>query len=100
MIERHADVLNRLPFVCWDRYVEIPDGDLDVYGWIDREDGRADFVILTFAEADPDFVGFTTSSSEHSEEIGRLIHGEDDAEHYPCQRVEHAGVEIENVVRL
>lgn len=85
-----AAVLNRLPFVTWDRLVEIPGGDVDVYGWIPREDGRSDFVLATFPPPiDADVVGFTTSSDRYSEEIGWLIHGEADAEHVPCQRVEH-----------
>ena len=82
-----AEVLNRLSFVRWDRCVPRDDGSGVVYGWISRPDGRADFVLV---EWDTDTgVGFTTSSAAHSEEISRLLHGDDpDSDHRPCQAVE------------
>lgn len=88
-----AEYLNRLPFVTWDRFVQ--DGDeVAVYGWIDRADTRADFVTLTF-DLDSGLgmgaPGFSTSSSERSLEIHRLLYAEldvDEGEHLDCQRVE------------
>lgn len=87
-----ADVLNRLPFVRWDRFVEIDRGVLvdqvRAYGWIDRGDGRSDFVVADFDLSDPIMVGFVTSSDRHSEEIGELVYGVRVEGHVPCQRVE------------
>ena len=87
-----AQAMNKLPFVTWDRFTEDPDGDLDVYGWIARDDGRSDFVMLVFPRPfDPEYVGFSTSSAEYSKEIGRLLHGGESV-HFDCQRVdEHFG---------
>lgn len=88
-----ADVCNRLPRVRWDRTAGDDESRV-VYGWVDRDDGRADFVVLTFDLADPvdgvDYlVGFTTSSAEHSDEFHRALFGRQAAdEHYPCERVE------------
>lgn len=99
-----AAVMNRLPFVRWDRCVAIPGGDFDAYGWIERPDGRADFVLLTFPDGDPNFVGYTTSSGERSREIYLLLFADDDpaAEcHHECERVEDAfGDLVENAIRL
>lgn len=89
-----ADWLNRLPFVRWDRYLRVPVGAegqhemLTVYGWIDRADGRADFVVLEFPSYD-DTPGFCTSSSKHSAAINQLMYKDVDplAPHYECQRI-------------
>lgn len=89
--EAIAAVLNRLPFVRWDRLVDAPttSGDhhvTSVYGWIARADCRSDFVLLEFASWD-DTPGFATSSAERSAEIAELLYGAG-GPHYPCQRVE------------
>lgn len=88
-----GDICNRLPLVRWDRTAG-DDGSRVVYGWVDRDDGRSDFVVLTFDLVDPVdgfdyFVGFTTSSAEHSAEFHRAIYGHQYADdHHPCERVE------------
>lgn len=83
-----AETMNSLPFVKWDRFVEIPDGDVDVYGWIPRDDGRADFVHLTFpTPIEPGYVGYTTSSAKFSAEIARILFGSDEG-HVDCERVD------------
>lgn len=83
-----ADTMNRLPYVRWDRLATArrEDGLLDaaVYGWIERDDGPPDFVVLLFEGA---AVGSVTSSAKHSEEIDATLHGNADG-HVPCQRVE------------
>lgn len=79
--------LDAMPFVCWDRLNRWEGGGLQVYGWIARADGRADFVLITF-EGDG-ALGFTTSSAEWSEHISRLLHGGESVTHIPCERVEH-----------
>lgn len=99
-----ADWLNRLPFVRWDRYVES-DGDFAVFGWIDREDGRSDFVLVLWETADP-LPGapcYWTSSAARSKEIGELLYGGiegfDPDSHVDCARVEDDfGGLVENAV--
>lgn len=86
-----AEVLNRLPFVTWDRMIGAPVNDGEhreatVYGWIGRSDEHHDFVTLTFVSWF-DKPAFTTSSAARSGEINRLLSGED-APHFDCLRVE------------
>lgn len=94
--EEIPSVLNRLPFVRWDRLVD--DGDsVVVYGWIGRDDGRSDFVVATFRA---DSGEIFTSSAERSAEIARLVTGSDDG-HVECQRVEDVfGDLVDNAIRL
>jgi hypothetical protein len=81
-----AAVLRKLPMVSWDRLVRI-DGELHVYGWIEREGKPRDFVLLSFRwPQTPAAVEFTTSSAKFSAEIGRLLYGEG-VEHVDCERV-------------
>lgn len=93
-----AERMNRLPFVIWDRCVLLQDyGRGAAYGWIARDDGRSDFVLLDFAwgetrdlTGEPSTwfsVGTTTSSAAFSEEITARILGPD-APHNACQRVD------------
>lgn len=90
-----AEWLNRLPFVRWDRCLRVPVGGdsqyemLTVYGWIDRDDGRADFVVMEFPSYD-ETPGFTTSSAKHSAAINQLLYKDADpnAPHYECDRVD------------
>lgn len=78
--------LNAMPFVQWDRLNRWGDDGLQVYGWIVRADGRADFVLVEFAGDGG--LGFTTSSAEWSEHISRMLHGGESRTHVPCERVE------------
>lgn len=74
-----------LDFVAWDRCSGEP-GDLAVYGWVERPDGRSDFVVLLVAAGG---VGFATSSAEHSARIQRRLGGATSmTEHQPCRPVE------------
>lgn len=91
-----ADFMNRLSFVQWDRMSEGAAGrqmQSEVFGWIDRDDGRSDFVALRFSGSARDEVpgwvnlGVFTSSALYSEEITRIVLGED-VPHYSCLRVE------------
>lgn len=102
-VEQIAEVLNRLEEVRWDRYV-VDKCELTVFGWIDREDGRSDFVVVELWEpADRKMVAarlVATSSASRSESIDQRLSGDGDG-HIPCQRVEHlVGELVPNVVRL
>jgi hypothetical protein len=84
-----VDVCNELPFVNWDRFIDLSSTVL-VFGWIDRkQDSYKDFVTVEVNSKGQ--LEYTTSSAEYSEEIseiymayGRLPRGV----HESCQRVE------------
>lgn len=94
---RMALVMNRLPFVKWDRLSEGPTTDgheftTSVYGWIPREaeEGRAwgsDFVLLEFLSWSEQ-PAFATSSAHYSKRITEILRGKDEP-HYDCKRVEY-----------
>lgn len=98
-----AAIMNRLPFVRWDRFVEERtgvDGVGEAYGWIDRADRRADFVLIRWEyDLGGLGVGFTTSSAARTAEIRELLYaGEGALSHNECQRVdEHFGDLVANV---
>lgn len=82
-----AELLNRMPFVEWDRMTFSRDrqtGEMlvAVYGWIARDDSRSDFVVVLIEHG----IGFTTSSAERSEEIAQLLGLA--SVHVSCERVE------------
>ncbi len=78
-----ADILNALPFVLWDRCTVAGD-ETTIYGWIDRRDGRKDFVLVQFTGP---LVGFTTSSARWSRTIHEVIYGPRAGDHNDCRRV-------------
>jgi hypothetical protein len=89
-----------LSLVKWDRYTMGPEGVSTVFGWIDRQDGRSDFVLLRPTR---EGCGVTTSSAEHSEAIGAALNGgEPTGRHQPCLRVEDdpESADLANVIRL
>jgi hypothetical protein len=86
--------LNKLSFVRWDRFA----GE-NYYGWIDREDGKKDFIVIWFIESDVHDFGYVTSSSKYSKKICKLLYGKS-KEGSPCQRIEDNYPNIKNVVKL
>lgn len=77
--------LNQFPEVKWDRYAGDIYCRVVFYGWIDRPDGRFDFMVIIFDEADP--CTFVTSSAKHSKDFGERL-GFNRLGHMPCVRVE------------
>lgn len=72
------DQLNRLPFVAWDEFLVVEQGDdtcFRVYGWIDDGPGRRDFVLLDLY---PDLraVEAVTSSDDRRNEIHEKLYEE------------------------
>ena len=65
-----AQVLNRIPFVEWDRAGGRTDW-YGVFGWIKRPEGGRDFVEVIFNHGAP--VSFGTSSAEYSVRIDRIL---------------------------
>ena len=88
--------MNRLPLVRWDRCV-LHDSTAVAYGWIARDDGRSDFVLLDFSWGETTgldnetvpwlAVAFSTSSAKHSAEMSALLHGASTDEHKDCERI-------------
>lgn len=99
-----ADRMNRIAQVRWDRCVMRSASGVS-YGWIDRDDGRSDFVLLDFSWGETSglagetvpwlSVGYSTSSAEFSEAIGTALGLGGD--HKDCERIE--GVFGESVAR-
>lgn len=86
ILASRAEVLNRLPEVRWDRCAGT-EASLGVYGWIPRDDGRFDFVVVEFQLHDGrDVCWFTTSSARLSATFAELLHGAA-GPHYACRRV-------------
>jgi hypothetical protein len=73
--------------VEWDRYVEDEDS-YSVYGWIQRSDGKRDFVLVNIKEDLGTYVSFVTSSAKYSRKLTEVIYGET-SEHIDCQKVEN-----------
>jgi hypothetical protein len=80
-----ALIAKKIP-VEWDRYIE-DDGTYNVYGWIQRSDGKRDFLLVSIKEDLGTYVSFVTSSAKYSKTLTGLIHG-DTSEHIDCKKVE------------
>ena len=79
------EVLNKLPFVKWDRFVEDEEANLiEIYGWIDRGDNYKDFVLLEFNLTKQEVYFIATSSDKYSEKIAEILN----SSHSDCKRVE------------
>lgn len=88
--------LNRFPEVKWDRWGG-DDGRAVVYGWLEREDGRSDFMLVDFRQVSGGVdVFYITSSERFSEPFASRL----GAPHRDCKRVEKDFGGVENVVRL
>jgi len=85
--QRIAQTLNLLPLVRWDRHLENHEGGVDVYGWIDRTDGRGDFVLIRF-DLTGMWLEFWTSSADHSRSIFETLSGGPADDHNDCSRVD------------
>lgn len=92
-------ILNQFPEVRWDRYTEqkYPDGTgLEFYGWIERDDGKFDFLEIYFFNNKPEWIA--TSSKKYS--LGfHLRLGFPENEHLGCKRVEWIFPDI-NCIKL
>jgi hypothetical protein len=94
-----TDLLNRLPFVRWDRFTETVNG-VEVYGWIVRADGRYDFVALDIHLPALE-IGFVTSSATYTRRIAEALYGEKVGDfHVECQRVEERFPDVASKVEL
>jgi hypothetical protein len=55
------------------------------FGWIDREDGRSDFVVVYIDHHGA--AGFATSSAKYSREFSERLFGTSEG-HRDCERIE------------
>jgi hypothetical protein len=81
---RLAEIMNQLTEVKWDRCTGVGGRAGSVFGWIERPDGRADFIVVGWLGGK---VWYTTSSAEFSREFSRRLVGTD-KDHRDCERVE------------
>lgn len=92
-----ATYLNLFPEVRWDRLTEYG-GYRAFYGWIDRKDGKADFMLLG-VEGDR-VVRYLKSSKDYSQEFAERLGGTGLlVDHQDCQRVEDLGLSV-NAITL
>lgn len=94
--------METVPFVNWDRFVpNEAENKLDLYGWIPRDDGKADFVLLEYKNTHDNrwTTNFSTSSAKYSAEIHKLLKMRDGS-HVDCVRVEDHFPDVKNVIRL
>ena len=95
-VTHKLNVLSRAVGVEWDR-TSGPASAFNVFGWIRREDGGRDFVVVGFEYSEVS--GYATSSARHSLLIGRLLYGSADYwNHYPCVPVSGEYPEVESLV--
>lgn len=91
-----------LDFVDWDRFTLSNWANhqgVTAYGWIDRDDGYKDFVVVIFWPANRDLY-YVTSSDTYSEEIYRRLHDDDPEDgHGGCRRIED-WFDVENAIEL
>lgn len=88
-----TEQLNSVPQVRWDRFV-VYLNIVRAYGWLDRWDGRADFVLADFySDAPADPMVITSSPTFRWREYAA-------GEHIPCERIEEWMPETHNVVKL
>jgi len=79
-----TEVANRMDFVVWDRTVVFEElSHAMLYGWIARDDGRFDFVVLWFwFDGEPQWT-FVTSSARYSPLLQEMQDPE--TEHNDCR---------------
>lgn len=87
--DRRAEILNRFPEVFWDRCAGDREA-MSAYGWIPRDDGRFDFLVVQFQEkpgGDEDWCWLVTSSAKWSQDFAVRI-GFRPEQHNDCERIE------------
>ncbi len=77
------EAMNHLWQVNWDRCTQREDGGT-AFGWIAREDGRSDFIVLHWGRGG---FGFTTSSAALGRVFAKELFGTD-AGHNDCQTIQ------------
>ena len=79
-----VEALNKLPEVTWDRFAG-DGGNVSVFGWIYREDKKADYILVMIDYQGPWLI--STSSAKYSADFSARL-GMDSDGHTECRRVE------------
>lgn len=89
MIKEIIEEMQKTIPVEWDRFAVDEKGDYDIYGWIKRNDGQRDFILLQlFIENGEVKGGFCTSSAKYSKAIFDFLYpGTEDKGHNKCQKI-------------
>lgn len=98
MKEKIEVILNKFPFVRWDRFVmwgKTLNGGITVSGWIDREDNYKDYICLDIysdsSVSSPDgktegiYTDFMTSSAKYSLPIFKILNEGSGKGHHNCK---------------
>lgn len=93
--ERITRELRAHPDARWDRFIQYG-GKARVYGWLDRPDGRADFLLLDFDSHTGELLEWITSAHPHPASVVERLENDDSVF---CQRVEDC-FDVPNAVRL
>lgn len=89
------EILSKLNFVNWDRFIFVKEDYISVFGWIDRKGELIkDFVILDFDLNKKESYFILTSSKKYSKRISKIMK----TEHSDCKRVEHF-YDMPNVIK-
>jgi hypothetical protein len=86
MKDKIANWLNQFPEVVWDRWTQSENWAC-AYGWIARDDGRFDFLVIDFDDGEP--WKFSTSSAKFSKEFSVRLNFEGSTGHQECRRIEN-----------
>ncbi len=94
-----TEVLNLFPEVTWDRYT-ADEKNIDIFGWIDRDDALRDFMVVFFRNGQSKW--YMTSSAKYSSEFCQRLDNylqepSDPAGHTKCQRVKDLGLPVKTI---
>lgn len=92
MLKNYLNNLASVFPIVWDRFVGPDNGQYCIYGWIERTDGKRDFVVI-FAMNDNDNweIGMVTSSAKYSAKMSEYITNTKN-NHLVCQKYEDLNV--------
>jgi len=80
------DIAKLIP-IEWDRFTE-KEGYYNIFGWIERKDGKRDFVLVQLYLDNGEIKGdYCTSSAKYSEEIYKYFYGTIEG-YINCQKIE------------
>lgn len=87
MLKEFLEDMAKLIPIEWDRYTNSGT-HYYVYGWIQRKDGKRDFVVVEMEQNEESLraIDFVTSSAKYSREIMKIMFVTD-AGHSDCKKI-------------
>lgn len=73
--------------ITWDRFIDSP-GFVTIYGWLERSDGKRDFIIILMSKLSETLIFYATSSIKYSQAIQDYL-GVAPEDHNDCQLFEN-----------